>query len=104
MRARITQGIKQRIAKLVNPLLEVEAKAAAKAREHDALGKEQRLSVARYHIARTHGVETLAPSERELLTKAQHSILAGIPDIMSVQDWQREAMASQEKLMQEVRE
>jgi hypothetical protein len=104
MRARITQGIKRRIDKLVNPLLDVEAKAAGKAREHGALAKEQQLSIARYNIARIDGVEALAPSERELLTKAQHSILVGIPDVVSIEQWQREAMASQERLQREVRE
>jgi hypothetical protein len=104
MRARITQGIRRRIEKLVNPLLDAEGKAAAKSREHVAANKEQQLSIARYNIARTEGLEVLAPSEREKLTKAQRSIIAGMPDIVSIEQWQREAMASQEKLQREVRE
>ncbi len=102
MRARITQGIARRVAKLVNPLIGVEAKRLAKESELSAQQREQHESLARYRTALDHGVAALPETECAKLTLAHRTVIA-MPKIASPEEWQKVAIESQSRLMEDVR-
>lgn len=107
MRARITLGIARRVAKLVNPTMDAEARQLARQRETNAAMRDQKVRYALIETALRNGMDSLTPEGRAKLTLADRWIIrmnAGLQRTPEKRvDWERRAVESQRKLIEDAR-